>query len=355
VRSVYEFLINMKFEAVTIKDIARELGLSTSTVSRALRDSHEISARTKKLVLECVERMNYTPNPIALSLKEKRSRSIAVLVCEIANSFFSQAINGVESIAYNKGYHVIISQSHESFKREVEDLQFLTSRSIDGLIISVSSETEDMEHLQRLRDQGLPIVFFDRVSQKMNTHLVTVDNFNSAYKATRHLLENGYRRIACLTNSEHLSITRDRLSGYRQALTDAGEPVDIDLIKYCDHGGIQRHETESALQSLFSLSSPPDAILGLSDKLTTEALRFVQGKGIRVPAEMGLMGFSNSNLTELLNPSLSIIRQPAFEMGQAATILLLELIGSKRPVSEFTTKVLETELVIRDSSLRIRS
>src|SRR5919112_4985291 len=151
----------MRFEAVTIKDIAKELSLSTSTVSRALRDSYEISAETKKIVLECAERLNYTPNPIALSLKEKRSRSIAVLVCEIANSFFSQVINGIESIAYKKGYNVIISQSHESFQREVNDLQFLASRSIDGLIISVSSETDDMTHLKSLSDKGLPIVFFD--------------------------------------------------------------------------------------------------------------------------------------------------------------------------------------------------
>jgi DNA-binding LacI/PurR family transcriptional regulator len=321
-------------------------------VSRALRDSYEISSETKRVVLECAEKLNYRPNPIALSLKEKRSRSIAVLVCEIANSFFSQVINGIESIAYKKGYNVIISQSHESFEREVKDLEFLASRSIDGLIISVSSETEDMKHLKKLFSKGLPIVFFDRVTEEMNTHLVTVDNFNSAYKATVHLKENGYSRIACLTNSAHLSITKERIAGYRKALEDYSFIVDQNLIKYCNHGGIHSDETEKAMEALFELKDRPDAIIGLSDKLTTGALRFLQNKGIKVPEEMGLIGFSNGEFTEFLNPSLSIIRQPAFTMGQTATELLLQVIESKRPVKEFTRKVLETELIVRNSTLK---
>jgi DNA-binding LacI/PurR family transcriptional regulator len=343
----------MKFEAVTIKDIARELGISTSTVSRALRDSYEISPETKNLVLECAERLHYTPNPIALSLKEKRSRSIAVLVAEIANSFFSQVINGIESIAYKKGYNVIISQSHESFQREVRELQFLASRSVDGLIVSVSSETSDINHLKKLVDRGLPIVFFDRVIEEMNTHLVIVDNFNSAYKATVHLIKNGFRKIACLTNSPHLSITIERIAGYKKALEDNAFEIDEKLIKYCNRGGTQVNETEIVMQELFNLEGHPDAILGLSDKLTTGALRFLQKKGIKVPREVGLLGFSNGDFTELLSPSLSIIRQPAFEMGQTAIELLLGVIESKRPVKEFSRKVLETELIVRNSTIRI--
>lgn len=342
----------MRFEAVTIKDIAKELGLSTSTVSRALRDSYEISVETKKAVLQCAEKLNYRPNPIALSLKEKRSRSIAVVVCEIANSFFSQIINGIESIAYDKGYNVIISQSHESFQRETNDLQFLASRSIDGLIISVSSETEDMTQLKKLFDKGLPIVFFDRITEEMNTHLVTVDNFNSAYKATNHLIENGFKKIACLTNSAHLSISKERIAGYTKALEEHSFTINEDYIKYCSHGGLLSDETEKAMEELFSLEERPDAIIGLSDRLTTGALRFLQKKGIMIPEEMGLMGFANGEFTEFLNPSLSIVRQPAFEMGQTATELLLQVIESKRPVKEFTKKVLETELIVRNSTTK---
>src|SRR5690349_21244427 len=201
----------MKFEAVTIKDIAKELGISTSTVSRALRDSYEISTETKKLVLECAERLDYRPNPIALSLKEKRSRSLGIVVCEIANTFFSQIINGIESIAYNRGYHVIISQSHESYEREVIDLQYLASRSIDGLLVSVSSETIDNRHFEAFLEKGLPIVFFDRAAENIKTHKVIVDNFQAAYEATIHLVRNGYRKIAHVTHSAHLSLAKERL------------------------------------------------------------------------------------------------------------------------------------------------
>ena len=195
----------MKFEAITIKDIAKALGLSTSTVSRALRDSYEISPETKKLVLEYAEKNNYHPNPIALSLKERRSRSIGVIVCEIANSYFSQVINGIESIAYNHGYNVIIAQSRESFDREMLNLQYLTSRSVDGLIVSISTETKDFTYLKELNDRGMPIVFFDRVVDEIKTHKVIVDNYKGAYDATVALLKEGYRNIASIANSELLN------------------------------------------------------------------------------------------------------------------------------------------------------
>jgi LacI family transcriptional regulator len=206
--------------------------------------------------------------------------------------------------------------------------------------------------LKSLFERGLPIVFFDRVIEEMDTHLVSVDNFNSAYKATVHLIDNGYVRIACLTNSAHLSITKERIAGYKKALQDRAFSIEEDLIKYCNHGGIHADETEKAMEQLFNLKERPDAIIGLSDKLTTGALRFLQQKGIKVPQDMGLIGFSNGEFTEFLNPSLSIIRQPAFEMGQAATELLLQVIESKRPVKEFTRKVLETELIVRNSTTK---
>ncbi|MFZ1264268.1 MAG: LacI family DNA-binding transcriptional regulator, partial [Chitinophagaceae bacterium] len=212
----------MKFEAITIKDIARALGLSTSTVSRALRDSYEISPETKKLVLEYAEKNNYHPNPIALSLKERRSRSIGVIVCEIANSYFSQVINGIESIAYNNGYNVIIAQSRESFDRELLNLQYLTSRSIDGLIISISTETKDFSYLKELHQKGMPIVFFDRIVSEIETHKVIADNYKGAYDATAHLIHCGYRRIATVSNPELVSITKERLAGYKAALRDNG-------------------------------------------------------------------------------------------------------------------------------------
>jgi len=344
----------MKFEAITIKDIAKALGLSTSTVSRALRDSYEISPETKKLVIEYAEKNNYHPNPIALSLKERRSRSIGVIVCEIANSYFSQVINGIESIAYNNGYNVIIAQSRESYDREMLNLQYLTSRSIDGLIISVSTETTDFSYLKELHQKGMPIVFFDRIVSDIDTHKVIADNYKGAYDATMHLINNGYRRIATVSNPELLSITRERLAGYRAALEDNGIEIDEALIKYCRHGGMILPEVEDAVNELLQLENRPDAIFASADKLTTNCFRLLRAKGIAVPADMGLIGFSNSDLTELLDPPLSIIKQPAFEMGEISMGLLLQLIESKRPVTEYETRIMSTELLIRGSTRKIR-
>jgi LacI family transcriptional regulator len=340
----------MKFEAVTIKDIAKALGLSTSTVSRALRDSYEISPETKKLVLEYAHKINYSPNPIALSLKERRSRSIGVIVCEIANSFFSQVINGIESIAYNNGYNVIIAQSRESFDRELMNLQYLTSRSIDGLIISVSTETNDFSNFRHLHEKGMPLVFFDRIVDEINTHKVIADNYKGAYDATTHLIKNGYERIAIVANAEVLSITKERLAGYQAALQDNNIQVNESMIKYCRHGGMIFSEVDEAVTSLLQMPQRPDAIFASADKLTTGCFRILKSRGIDVPNDIALAGFSNNDLTELLNPPLTVIKQPAFEMGEVSTTFLLQLIESKRPVTDFETKTLVTELLIREST-----
>jgi DNA-binding LacI/PurR family transcriptional regulator len=345
----------MKFEAVTIKDIAKALGLSTSTVSRALRDSYEISPETKKLVLEYAAKINYHPNPIALSLKERRSLSIGVIVSEIANSFFSQAIDGIESIAYKNGYNVIISQSRESYEREVINLHYLTSRSIDGLIVSVAAETKDFSSFKELHEKGMPIVFFDRVVNNIHTHKVTVDNFRGAYDATAYLIKNGYNQIAAVSNNEGLSITADRLAGYKAALADHDIREKESFIKYCEHGGLILSEVEQAITGLIQLKIRPDAILALGDKLTTGSLRILKANKIKVPDDIGLIGFSNSDTTELIEPPLSIIKQPAFEMGEIATDLLIRLIESRHPVTDFETKMLAPQLIIRESARNKKS
>ncbi|TDW96429.1 LacI family DNA-binding transcriptional regulator [Dinghuibacter silviterrae] len=342
----------MKFEAVTIKDIAKALGLSTSTVSRALRDSYEISPETKQAVLEYARQINYRPNPIALSLKEKRSRSIGVVVSEIANSFFSQAINGIESIAYTKGYHVIITQSLESYEREVMNMQFLSSRSVDGCLISVSSETNDFTHLSDLYQRGLPIVCFDRVVEDIACHKVSVDNVQGAYDATSHLIRSGFRRIAFVANAEVLSITRERQAGYRKALEDHGLSFDPSIVQYCTHGGMRLEEVETAVQGLLQQPLRPDAVFASSDKLTTNCMRYFRKEKIRVPEDMGVIGFSNLDLTDLLAPPLSVVRQPAYEMGRLAAELLIRVIESKKPETAFEKRVLPAELLVRESSLK---
>ncbi len=341
----------MKFEPVTIKDIGKALGLSTSTVSRALRGSYEISSETKRLVLEYAEKINYRPNPIALSLKERRNHSIGIIVCEIANNFFSQAINGIESIAYNRGYHVIMSQSHESYEREIVIVDHLASRSVDGLLVSVSSETQDYTHFKNLYDKGLPIVFFDRVANEIITHKVIADNFKGAFDATEHLIENRFKRIAHITSAPYLSISEERLEGYKAALQKHDITFDEKLVHYCYHGGMIYDEIETALTKLFKLKVKPDALFTGGDRVTTTCMQALQKLNKKIPDDIAVIGFTNTNVGELFNPALSVVRQPAFEIGQVATELLISMIESKRPVTEFETKILQTELFVRNSSV----
>lgn len=343
----------MKFESVTIKDIAKALSLSTSTVSRALRGSYEISPETKELVLDYAKKINYKPNPIALSLKERRSRSIGVVVSEIANTYFSQAINGIESIAYDRGYHVIISQTHESYEREIINVQHLASRGVDGLLVSISSGSEDIHHLEELHDRGLPIVFFDRVPDHIQTHKVIANNKAGAFNVIEHLISQGYKRIAHITNAPYLSITEERLEGYKEALQKHNIPFDENLVKFCVSGGMNEQEVEDAVNDLLSSKHKPDAFFTAGDRLTTVCLKRI--KSIRKKEDpFGLAGFTNTNFAELFSPSLTCVRQPAFEIGEEAIELLIELIESKRPVTSFRKPVLETELIVRESSLRVK-
>ena len=338
----------MKFESATIKDIAKALNLSTSTVSRALRGSYEISAETKKAVLEYAEKINYRPNPIALSLKERRTRAIGVVVSEIANNFFSQAINGIESIAYNRGYHVIITQSHESQDREKVNVEHMAARGVDGLLISLSSESSDISYLKELHEKGMPMVFFDRISTEVETHTVTADNYLGAFHATEHLIYEGYKKIAHITSSPYLSITRERLEGYKDALAKHNISFNESLVKYCNHGGMIISEVEEVIAALFKFKTKPDAIFTAGDRLTISCFGLL--KRMKQKKEAGFIGFSNTQVGDLFAPSLTVIKQPAFEIGQSATELLIQIIESKRPVTEFQNKILETELIIRASS-----
>jgi LacI family transcriptional regulator len=334
------------YKPATLKDIAKALNLSTSTVSRALRGGYEISQETKKVVLDYAEKINFTRNPIALSLKERKSYSIGIIVCEVANVFFSQAIDGIESIAYNKGYHVIISQSHDQYEREVINIQHLANRSVDGIIISLAAETKDYKHIEKLHEQGLPIVFFDRILESMKTHKVISNNYQGAFDATEFLIKKGCKKIAHLANAPQLSITKERQIGYEEALQKHQILFDANYIKYCEFGGSKQGEVEDAVKALLNLPEKPDAIFVASDRLSLGCLtalkKYNKGKDLIVS------GFSNSDVVDLLKPSLSCIRQPAFEMGRIATEMLISLIESKYPVEEFETKILDTTFHIHD-------
>lgn len=342
----------MKHQSITIKDIAKALDMSFSTVARALNDNYSISEATRKRVKEYAIEHNYQPNLTAQSLKKKGSRSIGICLCAIPNNFYAEVINGIESVANDNNYHVIISQSHESYKKEVQNVEYLQWRSVDGLLVSLSSETNSIEHFKKVQDRGVPIVFFDRITDLVNTHCVIANNVEGAYACTSHLIENNFKRIAHITSSPSLSITKDRLEGYKQALQNKKQIFNERMIKYCAHGGMLREEIENAIDELLNLEEPPDAIFTASDRITIGCFSILKQKNIKIPHEIALAGFSNFSAPELFCPSLTTVTQPAFDIGKVATELLIKLIESKKPVQAFEKKVLPTELFIRESTIK---
>lgn len=306
--------------------------------------------KQKKIVLKYAQDNNYHPNTMAQSLKKGHSKSIGIVLSSVDNQFFSQVIDGIESEAYSQGYNVIFTQTHESYELERQNISHLTHRSIDGLLISLSTETTDVEHLTKLQAQGLPIVLFDRISDEIDTHKVVADNFKGAYEATKHLIDAGYRHIAHVTSTSYTSVTSERLMGYKQALLDNDIEIDELYIKYCHHGGMDLNENKQLLSELLALPVRPDAILTAWDKITTTTLSILRKLAIRIPEDIALLGFTNTLLADDLNPSLSAVQQPAFEMGRKSTEMLLSLINSKYPVTEFETIILPTKLFIRNSS-----
>jgi LacI family transcriptional regulator len=272
----------------------------------------------------------------------------------VANDYFSQAINGIESIAYNLGYHVIITQTHESFDRETVNVQHLLSRHVDGLLVSLSAQTTDTSQYKYLHEKGFPIVFFDRIAADIDTHRVVADNFKGAFDATKLLIKSGFKKIAHLTNSNNLSITVERLNGFKAALDKHGIEFKPGYLKNCEHGGMIHDEIEFAVKALLAMDDRPEAIFIGSDRLTINCMSILKKMGVKVPDDLALAGFTNSDVVDLFDPPLTVVRQPAFQIGQKATELLIKTIESKWPVEEFTTERVDTQLIERLSSQKLK-
>lgn len=334
---------------VTIKDIARTLGLSASTVSRALRGSTEINDDTRRLVQELAEKLNYTPNPIALSLKEKKTRVIGVIVPEIANYFCSAVIGGIEDFAYNNGYHVVIFQSHEKYERELMNIKLLESRRIDGLIISVSNETKNGKHIQELINKGTPVVMFDRICNEVDTPRVVTDDKGGTFIAAKHLIEQGYKRIAHLTMASHLSVTKNRTKGYIEALRESNISFQKKWVIACN---FDIASVKNAINKLFKDAPKPNAILAASERIALRSIEALKEMKLRIPADVAVAGFFDNPVSRFIDPPLTSIHQPTFDIGQSSARLLIEMIDSNKLQHQLKTIELKTTLEIRESTRR---
>ncbi|MBC9931216.1 LacI family DNA-binding transcriptional regulator [Chitinophaga qingshengii] len=332
---------------VNIRALARELKLSLSTVSKALRDSYEISAATKERVRALAAEWNYIPNAYASSLRGRKSKNIAVVLPEVADSFFSIAINGIEAAVKPKGYHVIIYLTHESYDGEAAILKDFQSGRVDGVLLSVSRETTRTDHVQELMDKEVPVVFFDRVLETLAAPKVVTDDAESAYKATTHLLSQGCREIAYLGISEDLYICRQRMEGYRQALRDHQLPVQPRNILTCAADATRNFQL---VKKLLQRANRPDGIVASVEKLTTTVYQVCQQLQLHMPGDVKLVCFSNLEIATILQPSLTTITQPAFEMGKTAAEMLVKILEKKVLTEKDIRVVIPSELVVRGSS-----
>ena len=333
--------------AVTIKDIANELSISPSTVSRALNDHPNISEDTKKLVVKVAKEMKYQANFIAAGLRTKRSNSIGILVPQITSSFFASAIDGIQQVVSDHGYFAIICQSNENYHDEVDQIRSLLSCKVEGVILSISSDTKNFEHLETLQAYDTPFVFFDRIAPGFETPTVEANDFKGAFQAVEHLIKRGRKKIGHLGGPGLLGISKSRYEGYLEALKTYDYEINEDSVVFTkpddDHGPI--------LEKMFeNPKTRPDALFTFSDELAVEAILKIKKLGLTVPRDVSVVGFGNSNLCEIVEPGLTSVTHEPVEMGVAAAELLFKVIQKKHiPPHQMHIKY-DSKVIIRDSS-----
>ncbi|WP_235921005.1 LacI family DNA-binding transcriptional regulator [Foetidibacter luteolus] len=331
---------------MTIRKLAEELNLSVGTISKALKDSYEISTETKRRVHEMAVRLNYIPNPYASSLRKRKSKTIGVVVPEISDSFFSLAINGIESVARTKGYHVLIYLTHEDVLREEAILNDFKSGRVDGVLLSVTKDTREYLHINALQENAMPVVLFDRVCSEVDTAKVMTNDFEMGYVAASHLAERGCTKIAYLATSPNLAITNERMAGYKKALEDyciaaGGHAI---LCPGSDTANLQ------AIEELLDHPSRPDGVIASVEKLAMPVYNACSRLGLTIPADIKLVGFCNLETAAFLNPSLTTITQPAYEMGERAAQLLFRSLEKNSFMLAEQNVVITSQLNIRAST-----
>lgn len=329
----------------TIKDIARQLNISVSTVSRAIRNASDVNKETKQAVLNLVAELNYQPNQLALSLRNKQTHTIGVIVPNL-DYVLSMMVRGIDEVALEAGYTVMICQSNESFGREILNTRRLLESLVDGFIISVSSETKNFDHIKKIQEKEIPMVVFDRVTPHLKAPSVRIDNEDGGLQATEHLIEQGYKRIAILAGPKNLDISNKRMEGYLSALKKYKIKPDPSLIMHCD---FNQDYAFFATEELLAMKKRPDAIFTISDRMAIGAMLAIKKKGLTMPDDIGLVGFNDEPILNLVSPTITSVEQPFFELGKTTAKLFIECMHNKEDMSN-VEKVLKTKLHIRESS-----
>jgi DNA-binding LacI/PurR family transcriptional regulator len=329
----------------TIIDIARKLGISSSTVSRALNDHPDIKNETRQQIKKIAKELHYSPNPIAQSLKSNRTTTIGVIVPEIKHDFFSSAISGIEGVAYKSGYTIILCQSNESFEREVINVNLLMQHRVAGIVVSITQNTKSGDHFNNLLRQKIPLVFFDRVCEDVKASKVIIDDYKSAFEAVRYLLSKGYKKIAHFAGPKELGICRNRWRGFVDALKQVHMSSGNGFVRY---GGLHEQDGYNSMDILLKEKMLPDAIFAINDPVAIGAYQRIKEAKMKIPDEIAIMGFSNNKITSLVDPQLTTVDQPSFEMGEKSAQMLIDIIKGK--MVEPKILVLNTKLIERGST-----
>lgn len=337
----------MKKRPPVIKDIAEILNISVSTVSRALRDTYDVNPETRNKVLAVANQLKYKPNIHASALASGNTKNIGVVIPFITNYYFSTVISGIQETAYQNGYNLILLVTNDSAEREQSMIENLSITSLDGLLVSISSNSIMVDHFQSLIDNGISVVFFDRVPKDVEATKVMQDDFQGAFDATEHLIHNGYTRIAHIAGNEHLTFTQNRLHGYLEALKKYQIPFREEWIIY---SGFSQQCGEDDMKKLLSLNEQPDAVFAVNDRKAVGAICTLKNSGLRVGKDIGVIGFTNDPISTIIDPPLSTIEEPAFDIGKQSCELLIKHIGNKKILPKEI--ILPSKLIIRESSKR---
>ncbi|MBC7557559.1 MAG: LacI family DNA-binding transcriptional regulator [Chryseobacterium sp.] len=335
-------------EKATLKQIAKDLGVSVSTVSKALNDSPEISEPTKIKIQEFAKLKNYKPNITALNLKNRKTKTIGVIIPNILNSFFAKVFSGIEKVADEKGYHVITCISNESLEKEIHTMEMLSNGTIDGFILSISEESQkenSFQHFTEIINDGTPIVMFDRITDEVNCDKVVVDDLDSAFNATQHLINLGCKKIALFSAIDNLSVAKLRVKGYKKALENNKIELNEDLLLLCD----STEDFDTKIDVFFK-NNTIDGVFGLDEHSSATAIKMGLKYGYKIPENLSVIGFADGVWSRRLSPSLSTVSQHGPEIGEAAAKMLIEKLESKEEEYAYRTQVIKTELRQREST-----
>lgn len=345
-------IVMEKEKEVTIYDLARQLNISIATVSRALKDDPVVSKKTRKKIFDLAEEMGYRSNHFARNLRNQRTDTIGVIVPRLNSYFMSTVIAGIENVANSEGYNLIISQSSESAQKEMNSARTMFNNRVDGLLVSLAYDTEDISHFYSFYKKNIPIIFFDRVAEKDRCTNVLIDNRKAAYEATRHLIQQGCKRIAHITAIPKRNVYSERLEGYKKALAAFDLPYTDDLLII---GNLSQEAGSLAAEQILAMNPRPDGVFVANDNCAVGCLLGLKQAGIQIPQEIAVVGFNNDPVAKVVEPNLTTINYPGYEMGEMAARNLINHLNGIAAITSTNTILLRSELIVRGSSQKSKT